>query len=487
MSRSKPCRVWANWLSLLLVLIVVRVVLGPGLGGLATGWIVSVGIGVHSLSSLVRRWFFSSHLPHELLDSEGSEDEDDQDYESFDRQIGMHDSEQENEDPASIFSQPRRLFFLDNLKTALTFIVVSHHVTCAFGGCDRAWVLVVGLYENPFSPVASSIVILDQGYFMSLFFFISAYFTPSSYDRKGKEEFMFEKSKRLGIPLILMTVLIFPFIILYCEWFTRAVQTFSFAPGHCWFLVWLLLLDVAYSHVRESYSTDQPGEPSAVDFPSTKMLSLYGLVVCGLGMFVVIMIIPGSFATMPISIGSLVNDLFMFAAGIAAQRNGWLEKPLREQLGISIFALRLAVLVSAVMMCGFIIQFLETMTLWFGFAGVLVSGVYCIGMSLVMIDLFQTFLDFQTTLSQGLAEAAYTVYLIHPVAVVGFTSLWVYCYESMGYGEIDFEGNLYSRTPVAGDGWMLAVSWFLVNLACHCLLWPLAWGIRRLPVLREIL
>ena len=93
-------------------------------------------------------------------------------------------------------------------------------------------------------------------------------------------------------------------------------------------------------------------------------------------------------------------------------------------------------------------------------------------MSLATLEAFQTYLDVQTCLSKGMAEAAYTVYLMHPVAVAGFTSLWIYLYETLGYGDVDFAGNLYLLTPIGGL--TLALSWFLVNPACHAVLWPLA-------------
>lgn len=127
-------------------------------------------------------------------------------------------------------------------------------------------------------------------------------------------------------------------------------------------------------------------------------------------------------------------------------------------------------------------------SIWFGVFGVLISGVYCLDMSLVVLEAFQSYLDFPTPWLKSLSEAAYTVYLLHPAAVAGLTSLWIYIYENAGYGEIDFfDDNLYSETPIAGGEWTLLISWIVVNLVCHCLIWPLAWWIRRLPALRNIL
>ena len=39
-------------------------------------------------------------------------------------------------------------------------------------------------------------------FFMGFFFMIASYFTPRSYDRKGAKVFLFDRLKRLGIPLL---------------------------------------------------------------------------------------------------------------------------------------------------------------------------------------------------------------------------------------------------------------------------------------------
>jgi hypothetical protein len=106
-----------------------------------------------------------------------------------------------NEQFASSHERPapaQRLFFLDNVKIFLTFLVVSHHVLCAFGGCSGGWYLIIGEYDCPFHQVAESLTLLNQAYFMPLFFLISAYFVPSSYDNKGKPPFFLERPSASG-------------------------------------------------------------------------------------------------------------------------------------------------------------------------------------------------------------------------------------------------------------------------------------------------
>merc|ERR1711988_142510 len=98
--------------------------------------------------------------------------------------------------------------FLDNVKVLLTILVVSHHVACGFGACGDGWFLVIGNYnEKDYSSLLQNLflkgfVIVNQSYFMPLFFLISAYFIPTSYDKKGNDGFLQSKRKRLYIPAI---------------------------------------------------------------------------------------------------------------------------------------------------------------------------------------------------------------------------------------------------------------------------------------------
>jgi glucan biosynthesis protein C len=505
MTSSKSLFAWIAWSVVLAVLLLIQAIFGSEDGGFATTMIVSVGTSIYCLTILIRNHcccdgasrenqiVVTNEEPgEECISSAAILNENEEICEEDHENVATEEETKEeyiDSPPIIVYGDDeehdkvsRRLYFIDNLKTFLTFMVVTFHVTCSFGACDQFWVLIVGLYQNTFSTFGSILIMLNQGYFMSLFFFISAYFTPTSFEKKGRGDFSVDKAKRLWIPFFVMSTAIFPCIFLYCQWFTGSEIHFAFDPGHCWFLLWLMVLNVVYTHVHDDAIVSDTTMP--IPFPTFRRRWFYGLFFCGFGMLLVLVILKLSiFATMPINIGSLVNDLFMFAMGVRAQQNGWLEQSLRDQLDISVGVLRLLVVVEGAAMCWFLLH--RDDSRWFGFVGVIISGLYCVDMSLAMLEAFQTYLDVQTRLSKGLAEAAYTVYLIHPIVVAGFTSLWIYLYETLGYGDVDFAGNLYSSTPIGG--WTLALGWFLVNLACHAVVWPLAWWIRRLPLLREIL
>merc|ERR1712199_128140 len=103
----------------------------------------------------------------------------------------------------------RQVIYLSNLKTFLTFIVVTHHVACFFSDASadglQTYSLDMGklltFQDQDFRSFAlpSQIFLqMNQFYFMAPFYLISAYFCPRSLDRKGFRKFVVDKLVRLG-------------------------------------------------------------------------------------------------------------------------------------------------------------------------------------------------------------------------------------------------------------------------------------------------
>lgn len=92
-----------------------------------------------------------------------------------------------------------RLYYLDNLKVLLIFLVIIHHVGQTYGSTGGAW-----FYSYPGDRVESLRFLFrfNAAFFMGLFFFISGYFLPASFDRHGARKFITDKLIRFGIPLI---------------------------------------------------------------------------------------------------------------------------------------------------------------------------------------------------------------------------------------------------------------------------------------------
>ena len=130
----------------------------------------------------------------------------------------------------------KRLLYLDNLKVCLTVLVIFHHAGQAYGdGGDWAY-----HPSNPaeFMPWIWHFFSVNAAFFMGLFFLISGYFVPTSFDKQGAKVFMQKKLIRLGIPLLLMGGLL-------------SVLSGKLEIGHMWYIESLLVFCLIYALVRQ--------------------------------------------------------------------------------------------------------------------------------------------------------------------------------------------------------------------------------------------
>ena len=142
-------------------------------------------------------------------------------------------------------SSTRRTYFLDNLKSVLTAIVVNHHVMCATGNA-RGWYMLITTYPNSFGPFAALIEGLSQSYFMCLFFFMSGMFVPNSFDKHfrtelGAQGFRRDKIKRLGLPFLVYFYLLSAALNACIQLFVGKDVMYQPDNGPPWFLAWLII------------------------------------------------------------------------------------------------------------------------------------------------------------------------------------------------------------------------------------------------------
>ena len=186
-----------------------------------------------------------------------------------------------------------------------------------------------------------------------------------------------------------------------------------------------------------------------------------GLGICGFVLLPFLVLTKGSFASMPVSIGSVTCDFLMFYLGLQAKAGGWLERPLTEQLDIHPFVLLGFVLVEA---AGMAVASLDVDK--FGLLLVLLAGMFCLDMSLLVLLTFQRWANVETSLTRFLARGAFGVYLLHPLVVTGATRVYLlFAGKDVNY-------------PV-GFGFTAVVSLLVV--------WPLAYSLAQLPGLRAVL
>jgi len=106
-------------------------------------------------------------------------------------------------------SNQNRIFFLDNLRTFMIFLVVALHCGLVYEkGIFSSFYWIV--YDPVTNPLVLELRIILDIFVMATIFFISGYFTPTSVRTKSTTEFIYSKFRRLVLPWIIAVLTLIP-------------------------------------------------------------------------------------------------------------------------------------------------------------------------------------------------------------------------------------------------------------------------------------
>jgi len=394
----------------------------------------------------------------------------------------------------------RQITYLTNLKTFLTFIVVTHHTVGQFTRPVGAGLSTVAAnFLSPDLQPKSSFLTggswfqsVDQAYFMATFFFISAYFCPRSLDRKGFKKFVIDKIVRLGGPFVLYSAFLGPLLFLMCQAYAGQPLSYSYNTGPTWFILWLLNFSIAYAVIAQFAPTLKLGMPHPF------VLLAIGAALCGVfyGMTVAL----GGSAYAPTAwnyFGSMVFWAYglamyipFFAAGVLAGRNDWLKGVEEMQTWVA-WTLR-------VVCVGFwTLVFLMTAEYAIPIPSIeakqwelvmnLIPPVYAVAMTLAIMQLFHQYFNAQSSLMRWAGPTAYIVYAIHfwPMNLVMITFIEII--KAAGVPVV-FEGLVFFSTTADGERSLLPEAciwggWVMLFVLTQLVVWPLGFYARKAPVL----
>jgi glucan biosynthesis protein C len=332
-----------------------------------------------------------------------------------------------------------RLFFVDNIRIFLTILVILHHLMVIYAG-SGGWIYHEGRQDEFTSLFGAWFCSANQAYFMGLFLFISAYFVPGSYDRKGPVKFLLDRLIRLGIPLTFYSWVLRPLLIYlglraelhssFWRWYSGAYfrDYGVIGGGPLWFIETLLLFSVIYVLWRLLFrSGGVPPEPAS-RFPRSRAIALFALFLAIIT-FLVRLFFPvnTSFVPLNLQFANFPQYIALFVLGLVAYRRNWLstlsDATGRLWLGIAIL---LIILSGPAIALGGAAQ--STEPFLGGMTGqALLSAVWeayvCVGMCIGLIYLFRRYLDRQGPLARELSRSAYTAYLIHEPVVTALAVL----------------------------------------------------------------
>ena len=304
----------------------------------------------------------------------------------------------------------QRLYYLDNLKVCLTVLVIMHHAGQAYGN-GGAWAYTP---SNPaeFMPWIWHFFSTNAAFFMGLYFFISGYFVPRSFDKQGTKQFVHKKLLRLGVPLLFMGGII-------------SILSGKPEIGHMWFVESLLVFCLIYALIRQWV---QPVNEACYSKPTIIGLLVVALLM-GVGSYVIRQISPQDHWIWPFGIIPLPMEpahylqyVMMFVLGILAYRFQWLDK-MSNSVGFMALLIGIALAMGNYLRDGgpwdaFVWQ-------WFG----IYESLMCVFISFGLIWLFREFVSTTSRFWQWCAAQSYGAYMFHLLLMIvlqnAMDSIWI--------------------------------------------------------------
>lgn len=333
-----------------------------------------------------------------------------------------------------------RLYYIDNLKLLLTILVILHHSGQPYIA-DVFWTYQSSMGE--YVRGLGNFFAVNAAFFMGLFFMLSGFFLPGSYDRKSKWIFLKSKLMRLGIPVILSLLIMQPVLMFFYynnfsgnpplgffDYFQSIyfgvggmpagfISTIGFPEmnfGHIWFVEHLLLYSLLYLLFRLVFKKKiVPKEQGTFNF---FYIILIAFLISALTWFVLRYFNQnewiGLFGFIQIEPAHLPQYLILFITGIVAYHRDWFRKITPKQGYIS-FGLGIAM---AALICArsilpeSISEFIDT--IWFAYESFL-AVFLCFG----LIVVFRQNIFTTNTFLKTMSSSAYLAYILHyPIVVI---------------------------------------------------------------------
>ncbi|MFW6641912.1 acyltransferase family protein [Nocardiopsis algeriensis] len=361
-----------------------------------------------------------------------------------------------------------RLHYVDNLRVALTVLVVLHHAAVTYSHIPVWYYL-----ETPQDASAGLLdvfVILNQTYFMGLFFLLAGFFVPASADRRGVAGHVRERLVRLGVPFLLFVVLLRPLLVLpgHEEGPLWLYLVLSYDPGPMWFVEVLLLFTLVHAAVRAVRGRRRA--PAAVERPADgePLRWLWPVVAFTVALGVVTFLWRWAFPApyWPVvglpSPGYVPQYAALFAVGAVAFRRNWAAR-LPGSAGWYGMATALAALAgygSLLVLTGGQMADPGSVAVM---AAIVLEMFLAVGAVLALVVFFRRFVDGGGPLARFLSDNAFAVYVLHPLVLV-----------AGGLALAGWEAPAVAKFAVLGV------------LAVPCC-WALAWAVRALPAVRRVL
>jgi surface polysaccharide O-acyltransferase-like enzyme len=331
-------------------------------------------------------------------------------------------------------AQPQKLFYIDNIRIILTLLVILHHTFITYGASGGWYYTQKTTNMGALVPM-TMFVSLNQSFFMGFFFLLAAYFTQSSYDRKGAGRFVSDRLLRLGVPLIFYSFIFSPFLSYLVYYFGKGqhITYLQYLHGYddwiefgvLWFVAALLIFTFVYVLWRSV--TQKTSTNANLPVPTAGRIILFALTL-GIISFLVRIVFPVGWVLKPLGFqpGHFTQYIGLFIVGLLSYKNNWFnELPARtgKQLGLCAMLLLLFFPIFYIIRvkCNMPVSWYSGGLHWQS----LLYAVWeqCIGISIItaLLTRGKRLWYKSTPLLAKLSRSAFAVYIFHPLAIIALS------------------------------------------------------------------
>ncbi|MHC4324909.1 MAG: acyltransferase family protein [Planctomycetota bacterium] len=335
-----------------------------------------------------------------------------------------------------------RLYFIDNLRILLITLVAILHLAITYGS-GGSW-YYRDVPEGYMSIPMTWQTLTIQSFSMGLFFLVSGYFTPGSYDRKGPRQFLKDRLLRLGIPILCYDYLIGPLMAYplmkvgaleqagtlqfkgsYTRFLSIYYSRLHIGTGPLWFVEALLIFAGFYVLWRVLSKIPARSVQDSGKLPGNLAIAIFAFALCVVTFIVRIWLPIGwSFEPLNFQFPFFPQYICMFIVGIAAYKRNWLAR-IPDAMGklwltvavILIFILFPVLFVLGGATSGDVSSFIGGFN-WQSFALAAWEQFTGVAMIIALLFLFRKRFNRQGNISKAMSAGAYTAYIIHAPVVV---------------------------------------------------------------------
>jgi len=380
--------------------------------------------------------------------------------------------------------------YINNIKIFLTFIVILHHCAAPFSALP-AYLTLTNDMNNWGTIILALFIDTNASYFMGLFFFYSGYFVPKSYDKKGRYNFLFDRVKRLGVPFVVYSFLLGPYLQngLLHVFFGLDFPSGTSNCGPTWFLNTLMTFSIVYA-----FACGENWSPK-IECPS--LLGFFGFsILTGAMTTIVLLFANGTdfFFAVPMFWQDFPTFPIYFFGGAIAQRNNWMDT-LRQKSRRAIYSWTVAAFVlNACCKMFYVGRFLGGSTPSTGefvviqiIQGIIYKGILQVGICLAVSVFFMDHCNRKYWCTPFFSKAMYTAYIIQfalPMLIA--IKLWFVILKATGNVAYRDDTTSVSSMYITNSN-LIFPGWLLISAISLLINWPLAYAIRSIPGFSQVL